>query len=56
MIINPAPPHVVQWCNDHPQCKRCRFAGNQCVAPTGDHLYADWQDRMSALIEQEQKS
>lgn len=48
------PENVKQWCREHKECKGCRFAGNECVAPVSNHLFSDWQRKIFGLIAVEQ--
>lgn len=48
------PEFVKEWCDSHrPLCRGCKFCGNQCVTPDGQHNYAGWQQKMFYLIEAE---
>lgn len=29
---------------------KCPFVGNECVAPVGDHLHKEWENKMYKLI------
>lgn len=37
-------------CSKFSGCIKCPFVGNECVAPVGDHKYAEWENKMYKLI------
>ena len=46
------------WCGKHPNCKGCKFNGNQCVASLANHnddSHGKWIDKMEKLIRSEIK-
>lgn len=46
----PVTTEIIEHCNKYKMCIGCPFNGGKCVAPVGDHLYAEWLKTMNDLI------
>lgn len=47
------PQETIDWCNEHPGCKGCRFVGAECVAPNRQDDFEEWMEKMNWLIKEE---